>query len=287
MATKESKRKRLQDLEISDNFIFTRLMLDKQISLEIASALLGLDIYDLEYLETEKTMDIAYDSKSSRFDCLIKSENRVINIEMQVNEKGNLVIRARYYRIIIGMDNLSAGEEYTNLPEVYVIFICKFDPFKKGLVKYDFQSYDVNAKILENNKEHTLYFNTTALDKLEEGKLKELLKLVEGIPSEDEFSLRLQRRINEIKGNVKWQRDYMKYSADLIDERIEGKKEGLEQGLELGKSKQKFETAINLFDILDDETISKKLELELSLVKELRLNYKNKDFSIEDYINKL
>ena len=286
----KNKRKNLSELGFSDNFIFTKVMEDKSICLEIVSTLLEIEISDLEYLETEKTLDVAFNSKATRFDCLVKSENKIINIEMQVNEKNDLVFRARYYHIIIGMDNLGVGEDYISLSDTYVIFICKFDPFNKGDVKYEFESYCKKHDIYENNKEHTLYFNTSAKDILKEGKLKELLKLVEGIPSEDEFSLKLQRKIDEIKNNVKWQRDYMKFSADLMDERREGKAEGIiegkAQGIIEGEAKGKakgiiegkaegvlenrLENAKGLLDILSDEVIAEKIGLDIEVVKELR-----------------
>lgn len=36
----------------------------------------------------------------------------------------------------LDMDALAAGISYEDLPDSYVIFICDFDPFGKGLYKY-------------------------------------------------------------------------------------------------------------------------------------------------------
>ena len=49
-----------------------------------------------------------------------------------------------------------------------------------------------------------------------------------------------------------------------------GLKQGLEQGIEQGIEKNKIENAKNLFDVLDDETISKKIKIDLDKVKKLR-----------------
>lgn len=56
-----------------------------------------------------------------------------------------------------------------------------------------------------------------------------------------------------------------------IEQGIEqGVKQGIKQGIEQGIEKNKIENAKNLFDVLDDETISKKIKIDLDKVKKLR-----------------
>lgn len=50
----------------------------------------------------------------------------------------------------------------------------------------------------------------------------------------------------------------------------QGVKQGIKQGIEQGIEKNKIENAKNLFDVLDDETISKKIKIDLDKVKKLR-----------------
>ncbi|MGM9977523.1 MAG: hypothetical protein ACI33J_01875, partial [Clostridium sp.] len=54
-----------------------------------------------------------------------------------------------------------------------------------------------------------------------------------------------------------------------------GLEQGLEQGFEKGIEQNKIENAKNLFDVLDDETISKKIKLDLDKVKKLREEWEN------------
>ncbi|MGM9978664.1 MAG: hypothetical protein ACI33J_07695 [Clostridium sp.] len=49
-----------------------------------------------------------------------------------------------------------------------------------------------------------------------------------------------------------------------------GLERGLQQGLQQGIEQTKIENARNLFDVLDDETISKRIKLDLDRVKKLR-----------------
>ena len=50
----------------------------------------------------------------------------------------------------------------------------------------------------------------------------------------------------------------------------QGLEQGIKQGIEQGIEKNKIENAKNLFDVLDDETISKKIKIDLDKVKKLR-----------------
>lgn len=50
----------------------------------------------------------------------------------------------------------------------------------------------------------------------------------------------------------------------------QGIEQGVKQGIKQGIEKNKIENAKNLFDVLDDETISKKIKIDLDKVKKLR-----------------
>ena len=56
----------------------------------------------------------------------------------------------------------------------------------------------------------------------------------------------------------------------LTEFREKAEKEGLQTGLEQGDLNRKIKSAKNLLPILDDETISKKIKLDLDKVKKLR-----------------
>ena len=56
-----------------------------------------------------------------------------------------------------------------------------------------------------------------------------------------------------------------------IEEGIkQGIEKGIEQGVEKGRNMEKIKNAKKLLDVLDDKTISEKLELDESIVKILR-----------------
>ena len=63
-----------------------------------------------------------------------------------------------------------------------------------------------------------------------------------------------------------FERDRINFEEGREEGRAEGRAEGIEEGKTVGRE----ESAKALLDILDDETISKKLNIPLERVKELR-----------------
>ncbi|WP_346703216.1 PD-(D/E)XK nuclease family transposase [Ligilactobacillus agilis] len=47
---------------------------------------------------------------------------------MQMTNEHNVAQRAKYYHALMTNHMLTAGEDYQNLKETYVIFLCPFNP---------------------------------------------------------------------------------------------------------------------------------------------------------------
>ena len=52
-----------EDLTISNDFIFAKLMTDKEICKEIIENLLHIKIKDIKYIQEQKTINIKYNAK--------------------------------------------------------------------------------------------------------------------------------------------------------------------------------------------------------------------------------
>lgn len=71
--------------------------------------------------------------RSARLDILaVDEENRVYNIEIQRDDRGASVKRARYNSSLIDANITEPGEQYEKLNETYVIFITEHDVLKGG-----------------------------------------------------------------------------------------------------------------------------------------------------------
>ena len=74
----------------------------------------------------------------NRLDLFVVDEDGVAyDIEMQMDNsyKKYLGKRSRYYVSLMDNGALKKDEPYSHLRKSYVIFICTFDPFGKGLAK--------------------------------------------------------------------------------------------------------------------------------------------------------
>lgn len=68
-----------EELEIKDDFMFAKVMRDKEICKKLLERLLQTKIRDIVYLEEQKAIDIEKDAKSVRLDVYIEEGNRVFN----------------------------------------------------------------------------------------------------------------------------------------------------------------------------------------------------------------
>ena len=99
-----------QSLTISNDFIFAKVMKDKEICKELIETLLNIKIKEIKYITEQKSINIRYDAKSIRLDVYVEAENKIYNIEMQVINKKDLAKRSRYYQDLIDLDIIEKAE---------------------------------------------------------------------------------------------------------------------------------------------------------------------------------
>ena len=137
---KENQFKKWEDLDITDDFIFSRVMRNKKLCRTLLEMILKVKIGKIKFLTSHHAIRVEPNAKGIIMDVYLKDENRVINVEMQTSNQGDLARRARYYQAAADIDTTPKGSEYQDLKQNYVIFICTFDPFHKGKPFYTFQN---------------------------------------------------------------------------------------------------------------------------------------------------
>lgn len=155
------KRKTLQELTIKDNFLFGAVMVNEENCKEFLEMVLEIEI-DQVKVSKEKSIVYHPEYKGVRLDVYARDEEHThYNIEMQAEKKPALGKRSRYYQSQMDMELLMSGEDYTELPNTYVIFLCDFDPFGAGKYRYTFQSVcqETEEASLEDGRK-ILFLNT-------------------------------------------------------------------------------------------------------------------------------
>ena len=138
-------KKNYEELEMKDDFMFGKVMENRELCRELLQTLLGITIEAVTYPEKQKPIAITSEGRSVRLDVYVEDcEGTVYDAEMQQNATGilnqELPKRSRYYQGMIDLNLLEKGVSYQELKECYIIFICTFDPFGKGRHKYTFQN---------------------------------------------------------------------------------------------------------------------------------------------------
>ncbi len=200
-----------ENLTISNDFMFCKVMRDKEICKQTLEILLNCKIGNIEFINDQETINIAYDSKSIRLDVYVEDENKIYNIEMQVVNNGDLAKRSRYYQSMIDLNAIEKGKIYKDLKDSIVIFICRFDPFKCGDAEYIFENTCIKRDLKLNDGTKKIFFNTKAYSNAESKGLKSLLSYIEGNAiRNDEFIKRIHDRIESIKrNNREWRAEYI------------------------------------------------------------------------------
>ena len=261
--------KTIQQLNLSDDFLFAKVMADSEICRRVLEKFLKVPIRKVEAPATQRTIDLLFEGKGVRLDVYVNDdEGTVYNIEMQCNKKRNLPKRTRYYAGSIDLDLIAAGEDYINLKKAYVIFICTFDPFHDGRHIYTFENRcRENLSLSLGDESIKVFLNTRG--KLE---MKEFLAYVED--TTDRFAAQsksplirwIHRKVTEVKQNPKMEVEYMTL-MQRDRENIElGREEGVKMALDI----------IRLhLDGKTDQEIAAILSLRTDYVRQFLVDYEN------------
>ncbi|KIL07541.1 UNVERIFIED_ORG: transposase [Clostridium botulinum] len=231
--------KTLKELNLEDDFLFAKVMSDKDICKELLEKILEVDIEKVEIIEEQKTIDLLLESKGIRLDVYVKDENNTIyNVEMQRGKHKNLPKRLRYYQGSIDLDLISKGEDYRKLTKSYIIFICTFDLFNKGRHKYTFQNVCLeDNSLMLNDEAQKIILNTKGImNDLSE----ELLEFLEYVENSTDDTIRnskgnlvknIHRRVQKVKNDISVEVEFM----TLLERDREKIEEGREEGIILTK----------------------------------------------------
>lgn len=184
-----------QQVRLQEDYVFGSVMSDPKLCLKLIRLILPqLEIDHIEMVARQKVVEDNYHSHGVRFDIYTRDDQQnVYNIEMQVQGVGALVKRARYYHGRIDSDNLPKNQDYRLLKPSYVIFICLFDPFGRGLHKYEFSQLCLPDHSLSLNiGQTTIFLNTKGVANDVNLGLVNFLDFLDNKEVDDEY-------VNEIK----------------------------------------------------------------------------------------
>ncbi len=173
------EREHQQDLQrlrglrpIDDDFM--RGMFKKNLPLAqfVLRIITGKADLTLTSCETQADMKRVTGARSICLDALGTDDaGKKYDLEIQRADYGADPHRARYHSSVMDVENLDAGQEFTELPDTYTIFITEKDFFGKGEPVYRIENMNLTTGESFNDGAYILYVNGEYRGEDEIGKL--------------------------------------------------------------------------------------------------------------------
>ena len=267
---KDKRIAKWNKLTLRNNFMFRLVMEKQELCKKLIECILGIKIKSISYMEHEKSFEANLKSKGIRLDLFVIDEDGVAyDIEMQKDNsyKEFLGRRTRYYVSTMDNNALKKGERYSQLRKSYVIFICTFDPFGRGLAKYTFNAICNEDHSLVLDDGVTRVFINTEGDRHRIS--KELASFIGYISTgevTDDYTKDLDEEVRALRNDDGRERDYMTYMQTIMEHEDMAYSQGITQGI----SQANKAMAIKMLKANKPyEEISEFTELTMSDIREL------------------
>lgn len=250
------QRRKLEELSLMDDFLFNAMLTHSETGEKFTNKILKL-LFNREFKNLKVSAQKVYagmntDLRGARLDVCIEGDcvsiegdeiPSVYDVEPDQNNKAKDIAvfprRSRFYHAIIDSRSLKSGEDFGKLKQVYVIFICNYDPFGYDRVLYTIKNrcleepemnYDDGAEtivlytkgtkgtISEGLRQFLNYMENTDQNNAVNEDLKDIQKMVDVVKRDGEVSLQYMKS---------FEHDQLMYA--------QGEAAGREDGLRAGR----------------------------------------------------
>ena len=225
----QNERKKLEELNLLDDFLFNAMMtypeMGEKFTRKILKLLFNKEFRNLKVIAQKSYGGLNTDLRGARLDVYVESDDSaeidasedasIYDLEPDKNDKAKYIAafpqRIRFYHAIIDSRSLKSGEDFGKLKRVYVIFICNYDHFGYDKVKYKIRNmfveepempYDDGAQttvlytkgtkcndISEELRQFLNYMENTTQTNAVNDTLKVIQKMVDIVKRDGEVSL--------------------------------------------------------------------------------------------------
>ena len=235
----------LKDLTIFHDIFMRNVFKQKECTEYVLQVIMGKR--DLKVIDQVIQMDFKnLQGRSAIMDCVaLDNKGKKYDIEIQQAGENADPKRARYYSGLMDMNTIDPGEDFTSLPESYVIFITRDDT-----LGYDKPIYHIDRIIREveedfKDESHIIYVNSSRRDNTELGRLMRDLHCKD---SKDIQSSVLAQRVFELKETQKGVETMCREMDQIYAAGAEfGETKGLAKGVTVGELKKAKEIALKMY----------------------------------------
>lgn len=266
--------KQFKNLTIQDDFMFAKVMTaNLELTKKAIEVITERKVEDIQFHKAQYTSNPYIEAKGTRFDVLLEGDDVRYDIEMQVRKQNDLTQRNTYYTSMLVVDSLRKGMSYKELPHIFVIFICIFDPFGVGKERYIAserlcsEGKDITDEVNYNGGYDKIYLNAGPVKPTHTEGNKDLTNFLEYIRNNvisDELTEEMNNLVENTRINAEVELEYMTLEEKLNEFKAEGRKEGIAEG----EKKTRIETARNLL-LMTDFPIDKITKITLLPLEEI------------------
>ena len=248
--------RKLEDLNLIDNFLFQAMLSQEKDGEEFArillSTILGKHIRKVKIIPQKNILGLDTDKHGIRLDAYIEEVSDELDanqadVEIIPNiydiepnnsyEKASLPKRIRYYHGLIDTQLLSAGINYDKLPNMIVIVILPYDPFDQNRMVYTIRNQCIeDPSIPYDDGAQKIFLYTKGTEGNPSQALKDMLKYIEkstndNVTNQDIASI--SELVNKVKHKKEVGINYMKsWEIEAL-----ARKEAFADGFSEGTSK--------------------------------------------------
>lgn len=227
MQTCTEQQALIKQLNVIDDVFFHKVAEDKDVCEEILRIILQKPELKVIDAQTQRFLR-NIGAHSVILDLLCEDENgNRINVEMQKTDDDDHVKRVRFNSSNIDTTFTEKGLDYKDFPDIYIIFISKFDMFQKGKTIYHLETVIRETGTSVDDGTHRIFVNCAINDGSD---IAELMQYFKNSTGKNNKFPRLSNRVYYFKES--------KEGADAMTQVVEeyANKKVLERDKETAKS---------------------------------------------------
>jgi len=200
MQTYEEQKAFVSELNVMDDIFFQKMAEDNEVAEEILRIILEKPALRVINSQVQRFLRNT-GAHSVILDLLCEDENHsLINCEVQKEDDDDHQKRVRFNRSSIDTVFTEKGINYKELPDVYIVFISKFDIFHENRTIYHINRVIEETGTVVENGTHEIYVNTYVDDKSD---IAELMQYFKKSTGEHQNFLKLCNRVKYFKETQK------------------------------------------------------------------------------------
>ena len=249
-----------------DDPLFCKMAEDRSFCEEILKVF--LDDPELVVLKNQPQFTVKnLKGRSVVLDCYCKlCGGRLVNVEVQKENNDDSQRRMRYNSSVLTANVTKRRTKFRDLPDIYSIFVSRFDVFKKGLTTYHIDRVIRETGDVVDNGQREIYVNAAVNDGSRIAELMEVLTKENAYNDCFPRTSALKYRYRETEEGEK---EMCEISERLVNYgKQAGKKEGLKEGQNIINMLNQFLISENRMDDLVRATKDK--TYQACLIKEMQ-----------------